>query len=195
MPIIKRYPNRKLYDTEAKQYITLDSIAEMIRTGQDIQVIDNASGEDLTAITLSQIVFEQEKKQSGFLPRSVLAGLIQAGGESIQALGRSLSSTVGISNHIFEDELHRRIAMLTSQGEITPEDAQTWKAKLLSTQLLKQPEETRPHHERHLSAKEVEDYIIQRAVPTRKDLDELMAQIEALAEKLEGLEKETQTGE
>ncbi|MCK5314811.1 MAG: polyhydroxyalkanoate synthesis regulator DNA-binding domain-containing protein, partial [Anaerolineales bacterium] len=71
---IKRYPNRKLYDTEAKQYITLDEIADLIRQGQEIRVTDNVTGEDLTAVTLSQIIFEQEKKQSGFLPRSVLTG-------------------------------------------------------------------------------------------------------------------------
>ena len=68
MTMIKRYPNRKLYDTEAKQYITLSGIAELIRQGGDIQVSDYATGEDLTALTLSQIIFEQEKKQSGFLP-------------------------------------------------------------------------------------------------------------------------------
>jgi len=68
MPVIKRYPNRKLYDTQAKQYITLDRIAELIREGTDIQVIDHASGEDITALTLSQVIFEQEKRQSGFYP-------------------------------------------------------------------------------------------------------------------------------
>ena len=53
MPLIKRYPNRKLYDTEAKQYVTLEQIAELIRSGKDVQVIDHESGEDLTALTLS----------------------------------------------------------------------------------------------------------------------------------------------
>lgn len=193
MPVIKRYPNRKLYDTEAKQYITLDTIAEMIRTGQEIQVVDNATGEDLTAITLSQIVFEQEKKQSGFLPRSVLAGLIQAGGESIQALGRSLSSTVGISNHIFEDELQRRIEVLTRKGEVTMELAEAWKSKLLSTDLLKQPEESPARQGRKPRTQELEQYIAAQQIPTRKDLDDLMTQIEALAEKLEELEQDAST--
>ena len=67
MPIIKRYPNRKLYDTEAKKYITLDGIAELIRQGEEVVVIDHTTNEDLTAVTLTQIIFEQEKKSSGFL--------------------------------------------------------------------------------------------------------------------------------
>ena len=69
MPItIKRYPNRKLYNTDTKRYITLDGIAELIRDGESVQVVDHTTNEDLTSLTLSQIIFEQEKKKSGFLP-------------------------------------------------------------------------------------------------------------------------------
>jgi polyhydroxyalkanoate synthesis repressor PhaR len=56
MPLIKRYPNRKLYDTEAKSYITLEGVAALIRNGEDVQVIDHESGEDLTTLTLTQII-------------------------------------------------------------------------------------------------------------------------------------------
>ena len=66
MPQIKRYPNRKLYDTEAKRYVTLDELAGLIQAGADIQVIDHESGEDLTNVTLTQVVLEQQKKSSGF---------------------------------------------------------------------------------------------------------------------------------
>ena len=71
MVIIKRYPNRKLYNTETKKYITLDGIADLIREGEEVQVLDHATGEDLTALSLSQILFEREKKSAGFLPHSV----------------------------------------------------------------------------------------------------------------------------
>ena len=54
MLVIKRYPNRKLYDTEAKRYITLDGIAELIRQGAEVRVIDHTTDEDLTAVTLTQ---------------------------------------------------------------------------------------------------------------------------------------------
>ena len=58
MLVIKRYPNRKLYDTEAKRYITLDGITELIHRGEDLHVVDHETGEDLTTVTLSQIIFE-----------------------------------------------------------------------------------------------------------------------------------------
>lgn len=91
MPIIKRYPNRKLYDTEAKRYVTLDHITQMIRDGSEVQVLDHESGEDLTNLTLTQIILEQEKKSaSGFVPRALLTGLIRTGGGTLEHVRRSL---------------------------------------------------------------------------------------------------------
>ena len=63
--VIKRYPNRKLYDTDAKRYVRLNDIAKMIQAGHEIQVVDHTTQEDLTAVTLTQIIFEQEKKEGG----------------------------------------------------------------------------------------------------------------------------------
>ncbi|HEY7956872.1 MAG TPA: polyhydroxyalkanoate synthesis regulator DNA-binding domain-containing protein, partial [Polyangia bacterium] len=81
--VVKRYANRKLYDTQRSRYVTLDQIAEMIRSGEDVKIVDNNSKEDLTAITLAQIIFEEEKKSS-FMPLSALRNIIQTGGQSIQ---------------------------------------------------------------------------------------------------------------
>ncbi len=91
MPIIKRYPNRKLYDTEAKSYITLDQITQMIRDGSEVQVLDHESGEDLTNLTLTQIILEQEQRSAtGFVPRALLTGLIRTGGDTLDHVRRSL---------------------------------------------------------------------------------------------------------
>ena len=68
---IKRYANRKLYDTRDSRYVTLDHIAAMVRAGDDIRVVDNTTQADLTTATLAQIIFEEEKKT----PRLSLAGL------------------------------------------------------------------------------------------------------------------------
>ncbi len=81
--IIKRYANRKLYDTQRSRYVTLDQIADMIRAGEDVKIVDNNSKDDLTAMTLAQIIFEEEKKRS-FMPLATLRTIIQSGGESIQ---------------------------------------------------------------------------------------------------------------
>lgn len=84
--IIKRYANRKLYDTQHSRYVTLDQISEMIRNGDDVKIIDNKSKEDLTSVTLAQIIFEEEKKQRSFLPLQAMRNIIQNGGESFAHL-------------------------------------------------------------------------------------------------------------
>ena len=83
--IIKRYQNRKLYDTQQSCYVTLDDIAKMIRTNEDVMVIDNKTKNDITAATLTQIIFEAEKKASQYAPLFTLREIIQNGNGSISS--------------------------------------------------------------------------------------------------------------
>lgn len=83
--IIKRYQNRKLYDTQQSCYVTLDDIAKMIRSNEEVMVIDNKSKNDITAATLTQIIFESEKKASQYAPLFTLREIIQHGNGSISS--------------------------------------------------------------------------------------------------------------
>jgi len=83
--IIKRYQNRKLYDTQQSCYVTLDDIAKMIRTNEDVMVIDNKTKNDITAATLTQIIFEAEKKASQYAPLFTLREIIQNANGSISS--------------------------------------------------------------------------------------------------------------
>ena len=77
--VIKRYSNRKLYDPQTSQYVTLEELADMIRTGKEIAVVDVATGEDLTAVVLAQILLEKQRQQRTMLPTGFLHQLIQYG--------------------------------------------------------------------------------------------------------------------
>ena len=77
--VIKRYSNRKLYDTQESRYVTLEEIEEMIRGGREISVVDAASGEDLTSVTLTQIILENERTRRASLPSAFLHQLIKHG--------------------------------------------------------------------------------------------------------------------
>lgn len=83
--IIKRYQNRKLYDTFDSCYVTLEDIGDMIKQGEEVQIIDNQTKEDLTSVTLAQIIFEEQKKKTHVLPLSTFQQIIQSGGETIRA--------------------------------------------------------------------------------------------------------------
>ena len=190
MPVIKRYPNRKLYDTQAKQYVTLDGIADLIREGQEVQVTDHASGEDLTALTLTQIIFEQEKKQSGLLPHPVLTGLIRASGDRLTSLQRTLFSSTFW--HQIDDEIKRRVQALIKLGEMTEEEGKKLLEQLLRTDI--QPREEPPAKESGtaLSVQQLEEYLEQRQLPTQSDLQQLYLQLDELAAKLAELEQSDQ---
>ena len=97
--IIKRYANRKLYDTEHSRYVTLDQISEMIRAGDDVKIVDNKTKEDLTTVTLAQIIFEEEKKQRSFLPLGAMRNIIQSGGEWFAEAQRRVQSILPGKRH------------------------------------------------------------------------------------------------
>jgi polyhydroxyalkanoate synthesis repressor PhaR len=179
MPIIKRYPNRKLYNTAAKQYVSLEGIAEMIRQGQEVQVVDHATGEDLTTLTLTQIIVEQEKQQSGFLPRSVLTGLIQSGGHTLASLRRSLTVPLDLFRQV-DEEIERRLQKLVGLGELAEGEAQRLLEKLTAVGARTATLPNEDALERELRA---------RDLPTRADLralsellDRLSSQVDELAE-------------
>ncbi|TMF71160.1 MAG: hypothetical protein E6I17_02010 [Chloroflexi bacterium] len=80
--LIKKYANRKLYDTRTSRYITLDQIAQLVRNGHEIKVVDRGNGGDLTQVTLSQIVLSEEKRGP--------SGIVDAGGEMLHDRGQAL---------------------------------------------------------------------------------------------------------
>jgi polyhydroxyalkanoate synthesis repressor PhaR len=84
--VVKKYANRRLYNTETSSYVTLDDLAAMVRDGRDFVVYDAKSGEDLTRSVLTQIIVEQEGKGQNMLPISVLRQLIGLYGDNLQSL-------------------------------------------------------------------------------------------------------------
>ncbi len=82
--LIKRYTNRKLYDTQQSRYVTLDDIAKLVRDGEDVHVIDNDSGDDLTSVTFAQIILEEEKRKTNLISVPFLRKLIRSGEATVQ---------------------------------------------------------------------------------------------------------------
>ncbi len=117
MPIIKRYANRKLYDTDSKRYVTLEDLASFIREGEDVRVVDHVTGEDLTSITLLQVIFEEQKKIGGLFPQVFLTRLIRAGGNTVNSLRSRLAGLDPFQ--VVDDEIGRRIKTLVATGTLS----------------------------------------------------------------------------
>ncbi|MDO9707826.1 polyhydroxyalkanoate synthesis repressor PhaR [Paracraurococcus lichenis] len=84
--VVKKYANRRLYNTESSSYVTLEDLAAMVRQGRDFVVFDAKSGEDITRSVLTQIIVEEEAKGRNLLPESFLRHLIGFYGDSLQSV-------------------------------------------------------------------------------------------------------------
>jgi len=117
--LIKRYANRKLYNTDTSRYITLKGIAELIERGEEVRVIDNETGEDITSVALSQILVDNERNQRA-VPRTLLSDLIQKSGDALYgAIKRSVGDA---QENIGELQKNVRRAIRTRE-----EEAQRWR--------------------------------------------------------------------
>ena len=77
--VIKRYSNRKLYDVQARAYVSLEEVGALVRGGETVQVVDNATGDDITAQTLTLVILEEGKRGSSLLPTDLLHSLLRRG--------------------------------------------------------------------------------------------------------------------
>jgi polyhydroxyalkanoate synthesis repressor PhaR len=180
MPIIiKRYRNRKLYNTESKRYITLDEIEEIIKNEHDIKVIDNDSGSDITAATLSQIIFGLEKNQTGVLPVNLLFSLVQSGGKRIEEIRRNIFTSMNFEHH-FDVEIERRIKILIESGDISEDDGRQLLEKMLTVGY--KPEKITENVEGKIT-----EFLIDRGIPTRDDFITLINRIDILSKQVEEL--------
>src|SRR6266404_9734188 len=114
--LIKRYGNRKLYDTLESRYITLEEIARLVRSGSDVKVIDNENGDDLTTITFAQIILEEEKRRSSLLSLGLLRDLIQHGEETLTTLRSSVDKGIEAIGSMGELAGRRVQEMVSGRG-------------------------------------------------------------------------------
>jgi polyhydroxyalkanoate synthesis repressor PhaR len=114
--VVKKYANRRLYNTESSSYITLDNLAEMVRQGRDFVVYDAKTGEDITRGVLTQIIVEEEGKGHNLLPTTFLRHLIGFYGDQMQnVVPRFLDQAMGA---LAQQQDQVRTAMQKTMGSI-----------------------------------------------------------------------------
>lgn len=173
--IIKRYTNRKLYDTVESRYVTLDEIAEMIKQGAEVKIVDNRSKDDLTSVTLAQIIFEEEKKQNQ-MPLSVLREIIRRPGETLQGfIQKEVSPRVAS----FREEAEQRIDKLLRRDEEGGD-------------LLKSSQKALEDWQRRMDerVKTVVEGVLGNLPALGRDLQTLLSRLEQLEKKVDSLERE-----
>ncbi len=175
--VIKRYTNRKLYDTVESRYVTLDEIAEMVKQGAEVKIIDNRTKEDLTNVTLAQIVFEEEKKQKQ-MPLSVLREIIRQPGERINQF---INTQVNPRVDAIREQTTTRINTLLGRDpneDLSPAALAAQSQKVFETWQARVDERV----------KTAVENVVGNLPALGRDLSSLMARIDALEAKLKALE-------
>jgi polyhydroxyalkanoate synthesis repressor PhaR len=99
--VIKRYSNRKLYDVHARRYISLEELGGLVRGGETVQVVDNATGEDITSQTLTLVILEEGKRGPSLLPTDMLHSLLRRGEQVLdEGLGAVRSGVEGVRHGV-----------------------------------------------------------------------------------------------
>jgi polyhydroxyalkanoate synthesis repressor PhaR len=178
--VIKRYTNRKLYDTVESRYVTLDEIAEMVKQGVEVRIVDNKSKEDLTSVTLAQIIFEEEKKKNR-MPLSVLREIIRHPGESISEF---ISREVSPRMASIREEAESRI------GQIFRREDGAAQGETASPDLLKASQRVLEDLQKRLDEKvrQAMENVVGSLPAFGRDMQALLDRLEALEKRLQELE-------
>jgi polyhydroxyalkanoate synthesis repressor PhaR len=200
--IIKRYTNRKLYDTVESRYVTLDEIAAMIKEGIEVRIVDNRTKEDLTSVTLAQIIFEEEKKKNQ-MPLSVLREIIRHPGESISGfIQKEVTPRVASIREEAESRLDKLLRRDETTGKMegsteeppaaTPDTAAA--AGLSPADLLKASQRAFEDWQRKIDerVKHVVENLTGNLPALGRDMASLTQRLEELEKKLEQVEQQKQ---
>ena len=178
--VIKRYTNRKLYDTVESRYVTLEEIAEMIKGGAEVKIIDNRTKDDLTSVTLAQIIFEEEKKTSKMSLKTLL-GLIRHGSEVAQQLVDGAGGDLRERVDAVRQAAEQRVQSILARGQQTGERAR----ELVSASQEAVAALQKRIDERVRAAAEG----VQNLPEVKRQLDDISARIAALEAKLDDLSR------
>ena len=128
--VIKRYGNRKLYDARAGRHVTLEDVARLVAGGEDVRVVDQASGADLTALTLAQVVLDGVKERTARIPGQVLARLIRYGWTATRSAPRWSAPQAAARARV---EAERIVGRLLGRGRLTLEEGLALRQEIAAT--------------------------------------------------------------
>ena len=178
--VVKKYANRRLYNTETSSYITLENLAEMVRAGRDFVVYDARSGDDITRGVLTQIIVEEENKGRALLPTNFLRQLIGFYGDSLgSVVPRYLEQTM---TTIARQQEQMREAMSSTMGSLLPpglEEMRRQNVAMMERAMSLFTPFYRPAETESPSAAAAAPEVADEVAALRQEVEELRAQLAA----------------
>lgn len=182
--IIKKYSNRKLYDTKEKKYINLSEISRLIREGLEIKVVDNQTKEDITSLVLAQIIVEQEKTKKRMLPPILFPlKILKKGGEDMFNLSRKMFlASVGMVS-LTKERANEIAQELIKKGELSQSES-----KEFVVDLLDKAEKEKDHLMEKIKP-EIDKSLEKMNFASKECVDNLEKKIDDLGSKIDQLSK------
>ena len=180
---IKKYANRKMYDRTDKRYITMAQLSKLIKSGEEVSIVDNSTGDDLTSSIVSQLIGREKKGQDKGVSPRVLMQLLRKGGGTLSDYAKKYTSLWQNAFTMAEDEVDKLVNMLVKDKELSRSEGSKLKKEIVGY--------------RDSLKSWVSDSIDNRIsevlgvmnLPTKDSVNVLAARVDALAEKIEKLEK------
>ena len=183
MHIIKKYANRKLYDTKEKQYLTMDRLAELIKSGEEVSILDNETGQDLTSAIVSQLLGRQKGNAEKAVPSSVLIQMLRKGSGTLFGYGKKYISLWQSAITMSRDEIEKLVNTLVKDKELSEFEGKNLKKEIVhfTANLKSWIIETIDHR--------VAEGLKMMNLATKDQLSELIDKVDKLTRQVEHLEK------
>ena len=131
MHLIKKYANRKLYDTKDKRYLTMDRLAELIKSGAEVSIVDKETGDDLTSSIVSQLLAREDADNDRAVPSSVLMQLLRKGRGTLFGYGKKYVSLWQSALTMSKDEIEKLVNSLVKDKEISESEGKNLKKEIM----------------------------------------------------------------
>ena len=184
MHLIKKYANRKLYDTTNKQYLSMDKLAEIIKNGAEVSIVDNETGRDLTASILTQLLAREKDDAEASVPPGILMQMLRKGRGTLFGYGKKYFSLWQSAFMMSKEEIEKRINSLVRDKELSEDEGNKLKNEIVSaTNHLKTWILENIDHR-------VGDALKRMNLATHEQVVELNHKVENLSQKVHDLDKE-----
>jgi polyhydroxyalkanoate synthesis repressor PhaR len=127
---IKKYANRKLYNTTEKKYISLDQLAVLIKAGEEVSIVDNRTGEDITSSIVSQLLARDKKDEEAEVPSSILIQLLRRGGGTVVDYAKKYATVFQSAMTMAEDEIDKLVSLMVKDKELSESEGSRLKKEI-----------------------------------------------------------------
>lgn len=180
---VKKYANRKMYDTTDKKYISMDNLAKLIKSGKEVSIIDNKTGEDLTTSIVSQLIARDKSSQDKVVSSKVLMDLLRKGGDTLSDYAKKYVSLWQGALTMAEDEVDKLVTLLVKDKELSRSEGRNLKKEIVGyTDSLKT-------WIRESIDRQIRDVLGVMNLASKDQVEDLAARIDQLTKKMEKLEK------